>query len=376
MILYILFLPADVREDILDDDDNGDNGDAESITGRKVLLSETPGVLEDLDVLEYEHPLPSINLFTTTGAEVIKKVNSLYIKNSVFDKKFEEVDFSVDNLGEVGNFLLSFSAKKYKGRLIVLLNDNEIMNTVLEKKNVEPIELEKDDLEAKNVLEFKVSEVGWKFWSVNEYILEDVLITADVTDLSEQESKNIFIISATEKHNLEKVRLKFFPDCVPGQVGTLDVLINGREVFSAVPDCGALRPIELAPDILESGENNVVFRTKKGRYLIDQVSVDTELEQISFPTYFFDIEDDEFSDILDEEIEVNMTLRFVDDIEKKQGEVYINGKTTSFSTRDALWSKDITDYVYDGSNGIKIEPDDSTLEIIELKVELIEVEED
>lgn len=374
IILYILFLPADVREEILKDNETSE-GEAESISGVKLLLSETPGVLEDLDVLEYEHSLPSINLFTTTGAEVIKKVNSLYVKNGVFDQKFEDIDFKIDDLGRIGNLLLSFTAKKHNGRLIVLLNSKEILNTEITKKNVEPIELEEEDLASENVLEFMVSGVGWKFWGTNEYILENILVTADVTDVSEQESKNVFMISATEKHNLESAKLRFFPDCVPGQVGKLDVLINSREVFSAVPDCGALRPIEFDPAILRTGENNVVFKTRKGRYLIDQISVDTELKQISFPTYFFDIEDDEFSDILDGDIKVNMTLRFVDNQEMKQAKIHINGRTTSLNTRDSFWHKDITSFVFDGSNGIKIEPDDSTLEIIELSVELVEVED-
>ncbi|NQV08798.1 hypothetical protein HQ529_03025 [Candidatus Woesearchaeota archaeon] len=376
IVLYILFLPADIREDILENttSDNG-NGDAESISGTKLLLSETPGVLEDLNVLEYEHSLPSINLFTTTGAEVIKKVNSLYVKRGVFDQKSEEIQFEIPDLERMDNFLLSFTAKKFSGRLIVKLNGKEIINTEMEKQSVDPVELEKTDLDSGNTLEFSVSDVGWMFWKTNEYILENIMVTSDVTDVSEQESKNVFMISSTEKHNLESGKLKFFPDCVVGQVGKLDVAINGREVFSAVPDCGALRPVEFDPVILKSGENNVVFKTRKGRYLIDHISVDTELKQVNYPTYFFDIEDDEYTDILDNKIDVNMTLRFVDDLEMKQAQIHINGKTVSMSTRDSEWFREITGYVYDGSNGIKIEPDDSTLEVIELRVVLVEVED-
>lgn len=373
IVLYILFLPADVREDLLEDGDNGD-GTAGSISGFKELLSETPGVLADLNVLEFEHHIPSVNLFALTGAETLKRVNSIFVKNSLFDKKVGEINFRIDDLGRVDNVLLSFTAKKHEGRLTILLNGAEILNNEITKRNVDPVDLEKENLAKDNTLEFMVSGVGGRFWSSNEYILENILITADITDISEQESRNVFLVTATEKHNLEKVRLKFFPDCTPGLVGTLDVLINGRNVFSAVPDCGALRPVEFDPNTLKSGENNIVFKTERGRYLIDQISIETELKQISFPTYFFDISADEFEDIQDNLIDVNLTMRFVDDLELKKARIHINGRTTSMNTREDFFEKRINDFVFDGSNGIKIEPDDSTLEIIEFRVDLLEID--
>jgi hypothetical protein len=368
IVLYIVFLPPDIRKDLLAGNSTENLSSGDIIT---TILSESPGRLEQISNLEVEHNLPSLNLFALSGAKVLKKASSLYVKNGVFDKKSEKMTFDITDFEHTDNVLLSFTVDSGKGRLVVTLNGQEIYNNVITSRNVAPIELPKDMLQQSNTLEFSVSDVGLAFWSTNEYSLENVQVTADVTDVSAQQSKNVFVLSTTEKFNLDRARLRFFADCNQGEIGTLHILVNNHEVFAAVPDCGMLRPVEFSPAYLESGENNVVFKTDSGRYLIDQISVITDLKEITFPSYYFELSNSQLADITDGNDDINMTLRFVDSQELKSGKIYINGKTISLNTHDSTYVRNLNNFVEQGQNGIKVEPDQTVLDIIELRVDLL-----
>jgi hypothetical protein len=145
-----------------------------------------------------------------------------------------------------------------------------------------------------NVLEFSVSGVGAKFWTTNEYTFSEIMITGDISDTSKQESRNTFHISPEEGANVEKAVLKMNPECSPRSVGMLHIHINGRNVFSGIPDCGILNTYSISPSLLNIGKNSVAFRTEQGSYLIDQIQVKTFLKEPVQPTYYFDMDDDYF----------------------------------------------------------------------------------
>jgi len=371
IVLYILFLPPDVREDLLDDTSNGDTSSTSSGKVIATLLTEKPGRLEELQNVEIEHNLPSVNLFSVTGSEIIKKAGSIYVKNGIFDKKEEKLSFGINDFENTQSVILAFSVKENKGRLVIRLNGEEIYNNEILTRNVMPIELPKEMLSETNMLEFSVSEVGAAFWRTNEFTLENVQISGDVTDTSSQESRNVFVLSATEKNNLEKAKLRFAPDCSPGETGMLEIYVNNHQVFSSVPDCGQIRPLEFSPDFLDAGENKLVFKTNKGRYLIDQISVTTQLKEITFPAYFFEIERKYFEDIMDNKADVNLTLRFIDNNEFKRGKIFVNGKTLALNTEKSTFTRNLDNFVEEGENGIRIEPDNTVLDIIELRINLV-----
>ncbi|MBU0980614.1 MAG: hypothetical protein KJ709_07430 [Nanoarchaeota archaeon] len=375
VLLYILFLPAELREDLLgeptlDGDDNDDNSGEVRIN--RTLVKESPGLLDEMAFKEYDHIMSTVTLYTTTSASVLKQANSLYIKNGVFDRQDSTLTFRIDDLDVLENVMLSFIAKRHSGTLKVSLNGHLIYESKLEQQNVEPIVLEKEYMANDNDLVFSVSSVGWAFWKTNEYELQTVQVTSDVSDISGQESKNIFLVSTTEKHNLDKAKIRFVPEC-SGTVGRLRVYVNNNNVFDSVPDCGSPVLQEFSPGYLEAGENRVVFRGEGGRFIIDQIMVHTDLKELAFPTYFFDLSDDEFRDIEKNEKTVNMTLRFIEDEELKKADIYTNGRRTQLYTHDLTWSRNLDNSLEEGSNGIKIEPD-GTLEAVELRVILYDIE--
>ena len=382
IIIYIIFLPSEQRlgligENVTDDKDN------DGIKDSEVLIEEKSLTMEVIGAKEREYTLPSVNLYTRTEPEELWKENSIYVKNGLFDKEDKTIDFKVDDPDTLNNILISFNAKKSKGRLILTLNgyeifnnkiekvnvdpikvsndylaeNNELFNNDIDKVNVDPIKISNDYLAENNELIFSVSGVGIAFWSTNEYLLENFKIVAQKTDTSTQTSQNKFHISDSD--NIEKAELIFLPDCQQGNVGILEVLINKNIVYSSVPDCGTPYPLSFSPFNLISGENTVTFRADTGRYLIDQVKVKTDLKDQPSYTYFFDLKSDDLKDIKDDKKELNLSFYFADDREDKEAEIIINGaraKSMPFH-HEAEWSTIIPyDYLETGSNSLKIIP--------------------
>ena len=368
IIFYLLFIPPDVRDEILEGTGENISDDSSSSNGNKTLLLETPGTLEEMEERDIEHLINAVYLFATEESKILEKVPALSVKNSWFTEKEAEFTFDIDDVENVENVLLSFVAEDRKGILTIMLNDAEVYSGEIDSVNFEPMTLKEKYLEeGENVLKLSVSDVGWAFWKVNKYQLKSIQINADVTDISDQLSKNIFIVSTTEKNNVERSVMRFTPDCLPGQVGTLNVFVNGHSIYSSVPDCGAPTAIEFLPDVLRVGENQLMFRTDDGNYLVDLIKITSEMKQSFQPVYYFDVDEDEFADIKDEDIDVMLELTFTDNKELKQGTININGVETSIYQTERVYDKKINDWIVEGSNSIKILPEDR-LEITQLEV--------
>jgi hypothetical protein len=153
-------------------------------------------------------------------------------------------------------------------------------------------------------------------------------------------------------------------------VGVLEISINEHEIFSSVPDCGTPRPLEFSSAHLITGENTLAFKTDRGRYLIDQVRVTTRLKETPSFTFFFDIDEDDYEDIKDENKVANLTFFFTDDEEDKEAVIYVNSRKISMTRHDDItWSANLKSYVEEGSNSLKIVPE-TKLEVRKLQLRL------
>ena len=373
IVLYILFLPPEEREALLEGNGTtgGPGGGESVVSGNATILLESPGRLDFLSQKEIEHTMPSVNLFTTTRAIVLESRQSIYVKNAWFDRSFYNITFPIEDLENTDNIQLVFNVKQASGRLLITLNGNEVFSSEVSTANIEPIDLPKRYLEEENAIGIEVSGVGWKFWRTNEYNLENIKITGSVTDKSSQESKVVFQVSSTEKNNLDRVFVKFFPECDVKKVSPLEVFLNNNQIFSSVPDCGIARSLEISPHYLLSDENTIIFRTAEGKYLIDNLIVKSELKELTYPTYYFDINKTIQSDVLDGKLDAVLYLLFVDELEKKNAELTINTHKAGVDTRDREYSLNINPYIREGSNVVMIKPK-TTLDVVELKVALEE----
>jgi len=334
IVLYVLLVSPETREELLENgDNNGGNGGDGTITEGEILLEEYPGKLDFIEESEREHPIPSFYLYKTTDSEELKKINPFYIKSTAFEKKnAHSINFEIENLENTENVMLSFQAPVHKGVLTITLNGQEIFSAALSSRDVEPVSLSDDLLQEENVLEFSVEEVGWAFWTAHEYSIENVWIIGDVTDVSRQEAKNSFYLTEAEYNNVERALLKFSPDCRPETAGKLEVYINNMEVFSGIPDCGSLNIYEFSPEFLTEGANRVIFKTSEGNYLVDLISVKTELKESPSVVYYFEIEEEDYEDIVDDLVDVELSIVFVDSVVSKEADIFINGRRTRLST--------------------------------------------
>jgi hypothetical protein len=300
ILLYLLVIPPDYRNELLGDSP-GSNGKTPSsdkpgkLTYNQTVFTGNPGRLDYQKFKAYDHPLPSVNLYSTTRSSQSNIGESVFVKNGIMEKKSANLTFRVpDNARDA---VLSFSInpnRNSNGVLTVRLNGDIIFSRQA-SGTINPMQI--SNLQSQNNLDFEVSGVGYRFWTTNEYEVQDINLAYDTVDESTQKSKNTFMVTESEKFNLEKATLTFYPDCSARNVGRLHVLLNSEEVFSAVPDCGYVNRIELSPGNFDVGMNRISFEAEEGNYLIDQINVHTELESLIYPTYYFDLDTQFFTDV-------------------------------------------------------------------------------
>lgn len=371
-LLYILMLPPEDRADLLGEDNRSNSEEITSSGFNKTLLKENIGRLDYLRSDYRERDLPSFRIYSQKEGTILKTLNSVYVKNAIGDKKYYNVTFDIaERL--TSEVKLSFNVKRARGRLELYLNGVEIFNGELGKGSPSPIPLPSEALDSENTLVFKVSSPGFAFWSTNEYLLEDVMITGDVLDVSNSKSRQFFYLSDIEVLNLDEIRLKFYPDCDSRSVGPLIINLNGEEAFFGVADCGVYRTVTLDKNSIYEDKNELEFIATEGSYLIDRVSIRTELEELVYPVYYFDLDEDLFDgDDFDDSYNVTLRLRFVNHDDKRL-EYLINGRRKQINTDEIEYTTLLNDYVLPEANSLELVPK-SIVDISVLRVTLDEEE--
>jgi len=370
IILYIMFISPKEREDLI----NG-NGNQNVETTNKdniSLISETVGTLDLIGTLD-DRDIPNIYLIESVNSKELDTINPVYVRNGWFDKKIKVVNFYIDDLDNTDNVVLSFDTPKRKGVLTIKLNGNTIFDYGASSLNVGPIDLPKNLLQKENFLEFSVSGVGIAFWRTNEYDLENIKIIGDITDKSRQESKNIFSLTNAQYQNLKEARLRFIPYCSKAsEVGMLNVYINNRNIYGAVPVCEDLVQQDIPLTILNEGENNIVFKTEKGSYSIEQIKVHLEpKEKKAYVLYYFEINSTTYNEILNQHKNVLLRIEFVDKESEKKAEINVNDHLYMLNIKEGdkknVFERNINSWIERDSNFVKITPT-TKLEIVKLEV--------
>jgi hypothetical protein len=374
MIMFIILIPPQERADLLDDDTDNNrrvyDDDIDDLKSIENLLTENPGKIDYLAQKEIEHPLSVINIYTRTEGKVLAEKNLAYAKKGIFSEETTVFKFPISDLDNTNKVLLSFEVQEIQGNLKIALNGEEIFNANVEN-GVAPIALPRTNLQKTNELTFGVSSPGIAFWATNEGVIEKIKVVGDVKNVEAQTSKNVFLVSETERRNLERVTLKFQPNCEYGEVGKLSVYINKNELYNAVPDCDiALVPIEFSPELLNQGENEILFKTERGTYVLSHVVIESQLKEVDFPIFYFELSKEEFEKIKDEKRRVRLTMDFVDVITRKTGDLIFNGHLYRFDTKEVSETVDLSEDVVLGNNALKIKPK-RTVELRELKVDFV-----
>lgn len=368
IILYVLFLPPDERNKLLNEDPDGSSS---SDDDDSTLLLKYPGRLDYLKDNSFDYSLPSFNLYSTTSAALLKDADSIYVKRTTFSEKNETFVFTIDDLENTKNVQLSFKREKARGRLTISVNGKPVLQKYIEKDYQDPIAIPKEYLvEGQNNVDFSVSSPGLLFFIINEYQLSDIKVTAQVTDVTTLQNKQVFFIKDAEKNNLDYATLTFMTNCKTNEKGQLTVYVNYQTLYEGVPDCVTPTKINIGRDSINNGENRLRFLATSGSYIIDQIKIKTYLKESIYSTYYFEISDDLYSDIYNDDKDINMSIIFVTDEERGNDlEVEINGHKFTVETDEREYDRIIDPYIRKGNNAITLRPMSSTLEVVELKIE-------
>lgn len=374
IIFYILFLSPQDRAALLGENLNtggGSGGGSGASQVKSILLSKTPGRLYPPGSNSVEHTMPSFMVFTVTNAGELKRTASLYVKNSAFGDKSEEIIFFY-NPQTMSDAKLSFNVKKHSGNLILRLNNYKLFEGEITQPSPPPIALPREYLTDKNSLVIEVSDSGPAFWRINEYLLENVLISAKITDYSAAYSEQHFSITDAEYEQLDKALLEFLPDCPPREEGMVQILINNKPIYTSYPDCGIKNSIEVSKEFLRAGDNVLVATTSSGSFLLDRIKLTTYLKQAEQPVFYFTIPAALHQQLYYGRAALVFGLRFADSTNTKRGIVEINGFKDYFETKDMIYQNLINpQYLTPGTNSIKITPQANPMDIVELRVDVI-----
>jgi len=372
IVFYILFLSPEDRAALLNESVNGGGGNGGTGSQVKsILLSTTPGRIYPESGASVEHTMPSFMVFTVTNAGEIKRTSSLYVKNSAFGDKTEEMIFFYDPQ-TMSDVKLSFNVRKHSGNLIITLNGYKLFEGEVIQQSPAPVALPKEYLKDKNSLVFEVSDAGAAFWRINEYTLESILISAKITDYSGAFSEQHFSIADVEYEKITKAVLEFLPDCPPREEGLVQILINNRPIYTSYPDCGIKTSIEVSKEFLRAGDNSLVATTSTGSFLLDRPKLITYMKESEQPIFYFTVQPALYQALYYGQRALVFGLRFADATNIKRGIVEINGFKSYFETQDIIYQTVIDpEFITQGPNSIKITPQANPLDVVELRVDVV-----
>jgi hypothetical protein len=358
-IFYILFLPPEERKELLGDQEDIEDG----VAGEKLL--EVPvGRLQFTPRTQFDHPLPNIYLVETRNAQILAKENPFIIRKGWFSEAKKVFAFSIPDLENTENVMLSFQAPERRGVLVIALNGQVIFEAPVALQNPPPVALAKALLRESNTLEFSVTG---GFMSRRRYSFTDVKVVGDITDVEKQKSTNTFSISSVEMSNFETSHLDYYPICDQKSVGTMTIELNGKIISSSVPACESLNRQELYLEDLREGKNTVIFRIVKGSYRIEQVRVRTIIKPVRAWVDFFDVKPSLYNAVLDKKKRIILHIEFVADDRVKRAKTNVNGKLDVIDQRDSRFARDISSVVREGNNYIEIQPL-AELDVVRLEV--------
>lgn len=379
LVMFIILIPPQERAELLEENytsssssSSTSSSSSSTIVGKELLVT-NPGRIDYLAQNKLEHQIPIVTIYTKEESNTLAEKSFISVKKGAFAEKIGDIRFLVEDTQNTKNVVLGFDIKSITGNVLIYLNGEEIAER--SESEVSPINIPTNLLQKENIITFMSESPGVAFWQTNAATFNDIKVVADITNVGAQSSRSVFIVGPTEKTNLKSTRLRFQPDCVLSDVGRLRVLLNDKEIYNAVPDCALkMIPIEFSPEQVHQGDNVLEFRTEKGTYQLNGIVIESELKEVDFPTYYFEVSQEEFDAVknkVKKNKKVELELRFVDVSDNQQGDILFNGHMSSFDTKEYRYRIDVSDDIVKGNNAVKIKPK-KTLEVRELVVELVD----
>ena len=302
-----------------------------------------------------ERPLGSINLFSVTEDTSDMLARSLRVTSNFLSSEDKELIFRVDDPRSIDTITLLFFITQARGNLIITLNNREIFNGPATNEDL-PIRLPNDLLQSINRLTFAVDSPGFNFFRTQSYALADVQLfrTLRVENMREPRT---FVLTQDDRRNLQQLRLFYFVNCFTvTEQSRLTIYLNRRVVQDGLIVCDAAPvSLDLNPRDLVNGQNVLEFEIDHGQYVLERVLLEQVVDQGDYPDYFFTLQVHDL-DYLFRGGFVSLETRFLQDGFRKTGTLFVNGFPLYIDTFEDQAFFDITPYVTDGQNVIRIVP--------------------
>jgi len=296
IVFYIIFVPPATRHSMLyGDEDSGLPSQAKILQNQTICLgNNTSKHFNYVGVNEFEYDLNAITICNNVEAETLVQENNFIVQKGWFSNQAKEISFNIVDASKLSNVLITASISSGDGLLNIRLNGKTIYNGMA-AQNFPPLKINNIDLHnGMNSLITSVSNVGLKFWSINKYEFSDLKILSNILKDYHNGAKTSFYVPQEQSEDVDGAFIKFIPNCE--EKGILHILVNGREIFSGLPDCDILNRISFDPSYLHIGQNDVYFSTPDGSFVLDQLKVITKIRKAENPVYYFDLSKDFFQE--------------------------------------------------------------------------------
>jgi len=347
-LMYVIFVPLTEKCKIIPT-----LPECSSVSVQKgIIFEEQPGFLrQQLDHASYS--LKPAELFTKEEVDIATMLQDAMTERTIFTSTVQRGKFRLYGQGK--EIKLFINVKESKGALKVRINGNQV--AVVKGDGTNVVEVSPSNLKQENILELE-SSTPLLPWDTNYYSLDSVVI---------KQVYSIFKVSQTEiiaiEENLSDISsatLSFWSDCISNE--NLVVMINNIKIL----DEYTCRYNSLDVKLLKS--NTFVFKSN-GDYYVHDVHLDLKFKANDYPTYHFDISQENYDAISSGKKSSLLSIEF-DSTELKKFDLYLNNNiVTRADTTKLIWQADIDRLLRKGQNSIKLVPR-TDINILNLKLEI------
>jgi hypothetical protein len=364
---YMILAPEDIRDELLEDiDSDGEGGSVTDSLSGEAILSVSPGEVQPTKSEKMLYGMDPTKIYSRVDSETQTLANSLSVARSLIHNNYKNVYFDIDT-ADLDSLEVLFLIVESKGKLKIEINGNEIYYGELTSNEL-PLEIPVGYLQDKdNILTLTSNSPGWKLFSSNYYILQDVELLKDYL-LQDTQKTRLFTVD--DVGELKTATLSYYITCNTNVEGRMTIYLNEREVFDDDIFCEYLeeRELVLDTDYIRT-TNTLLFEIDEGDYNIDELEVELLMDARDYPSYSFEIDSDDYEAISSGEKEVYLELSFGDDSSHKEATIYVQENSFGMDTYDTDYEREISSYVDNGANTIKIQPS-VTFDIENLKVSI------
>ncbi|MFC1685814.1 hypothetical protein ACFLZZ_02200 [Nanoarchaeota archaeon] len=313
----------------------------------EALFTDSPGLLKETETAA-RYTFTNIQLFRRDSLEVDTIFDEVSTKKSWFSSIPVKTEFQMQEGGK--NIKLFIFVNSAKGALKVKVNGRNVAR--LRGEGLQEVLIPLKLFEKDSVIELKSSTPLLPLWA-NKHTIGKVSLREEYIITNNRISEDLNI--KQDIGAVDRAILKFDTACFSDE--DISISVNGEKVFEGKLCEGFEKDII---EYLKEEENEITFASE-GNYYIEDIVLDVDLKQKSWPVYYFDIEEERL-----EEGFVNLKMQFANTGEKKLT-LYLNGESLAIETRDLDYETTINKYLVDGQNDLILIPEtELTLDKIEI----------